>query len=156
MANTSKFTDEQVKKIKKAFIESIGKGKTIIEASGASGVDRTTIWLWRQTDQEFDNKVIDVLDSRIQAVEDSLYVNATGYEVVDKDGNKKTIRGDTTAQIFFLKNRSKGRWKDRQEIEHSGKIELNNLTDEEIDEYLDRLSEKRRADGKTGEEKKED
>jgi hypothetical protein len=134
MANTSKFTDEQVKKIKKAFIESIGKGKTIIEASGASGVDRTTIWLWRQTDQEFDNKVIDVLDSRIQAVEDSLYVNATGYEVVDKDGNKKTIRGDTTAQIFFLKNRSKGRWKDKQEIEHSGKLELNK---EETDELID-------------------
>ncbi len=146
MANTSKFTDEQVKKIKEAFINSVGKGKTIKEASESAGVDRTTIWLWRKADEEFNNQVIEIIDSRIQEVEDALFMNATSSEKA----------GDTAAQIFFLKNRSKGRWKDKQEFEHSGKIELSNLTDEEIDEYLNKLSEKRPTNGKAGKEKTED
>ena len=29
---------------------------------------------------------------------------------------------DTTAQIFWLKNRRPDRWRDKQDIEHSGQI----------------------------------
>ena len=67
-------------------------------------------------------------------VESALYKRAMGYEyeetttevVVDKDGNgtttfvrktKKQIAPDTTAQIFWLKNRQSARWKDRHDMD---------------------------------------
>jgi transposase-like protein len=138
-----KYSEEQKNEIKNSVLTSLKNGASIPQACKAANIDRSTIWMWRKTDENFGNQVYEAKDSRIDIVEDALYINAT---------EKMNI----TAQIFFLKNRSKGRWKDKQEIEHSGKIELNNLTDEEIDEYLDRLSEKRRTNDKDGEEKKED
>jgi predicted DNA-binding protein YlxM (UPF0122 family) len=35
------------------------------------------------------------------------------------------IPGDTTAQIFWLKNRKPKEWRDRQELEHSGNVGVN-------------------------------
>ena len=35
---------------------------------------------------------------------------------------KKHIPPDVTAQIFWLKNRDPERWRDKQEIQHSGEI----------------------------------
>lgn len=34
----------------------------------------------------------------------------------------KALGGDTTACIFWLKNRQKHAWRDRHEIDHSGKV----------------------------------
>ena len=34
----------------------------------------------------------------------------------------KRLAGDTTACIFWLKNRQKHAWRDRHEIDHSGKV----------------------------------
>ena len=34
----------------------------------------------------------------------------------------KEVVPDTTAQIFWLKNRRPDRWRDKQDIEHSGQI----------------------------------
>lgn len=61
-------------------------------------------------------------------VENALLKRALGYEYIeerievsDKDGRKviqttKTVPPDTTAQIFWLKNRRPGRWRDKPEI----------------------------------------
>jgi hypothetical protein len=35
---------------------------------------------------------------------------------------KKALAGDTTAMIFWLKNRRPEEWRDRHDLEHSGKI----------------------------------
>ena len=47
---------------------------------------------------------------------------------------------DTTAQIFWLKNRKPIEWRDKQNIEHSGKVEANNpfeaLTTEELKKLI--------------------
>lgn len=47
----------------------------------------------------------------------------------------KEVHHDTTAQIFWLKNRTPADWIDKRDIEHSGSI---NLADKakEIDDYL--------------------
>lgn len=66
-------------------------------------------------------------------VENALLKRALGYSYeekkveVSKEGTKvtKTIKEvvpDTTAQIFWLKNRRPDRWRDKQDIEHSGQI----------------------------------
>lgn len=39
----------------------------------------------------------------------------------------KKVVPDVTAQIFWLKNRQPERWRDRQEIDHSGKVEGQNI-----------------------------
>ena len=71
-------------------------------------------------------------------VENSLYKRAVGYSYTetvkevktDKDDNiifkhikkvEKMVVPDTTAQIFWLKNRKQKEWRDKQEIENSDK-----------------------------------
>lgn len=147
----NKYSEEQKNKIKNAVLESLKNGVSITKACEAANVAVSTFWIWRNEDEEFNNQVLEAKDSRVDIVEDELFENT--QSIKDKDG-KIVQRGNVLAQIFFLKNRSRGRWKDRQEIEHSGKVDLSNLSDEEIDDYLNRLSEKRRIDNKTREDQK--
>ncbi len=92
---------------KEAYLQSLENGTTRVEAAEAAGVCTTTVWNWRQRDEEFAKAEQAVLESRITVVEDALYKNAIG-------GYGKS---NTIAQIFWLKNRGKGKWTDKQEIE---------------------------------------
>lgn len=48
----------------------------------------------------------------------------------------KEVVPDTTAQIFWLKNRKPREWRDKQDIEHSGGLDIrnkyNNMSEEEL------------------------
>lgn len=72
-------------------------------------------------------------------VENALYKNATGFEyeevktyIEEIDGKqrkkiektKKLMRPDTTAQIFWLKNRKPAEWREKQWLEHSGQVDI--------------------------------
>lgn len=68
-------------------------------------------------------------------VAEALYKKATGYEHPDVDIKMyegqiiqtpliKRYPPDTTAAIFWLKNRQPKKWRDKQEIEHNGTSEL--------------------------------
>lgn len=75
----------------------------------------------------------------IEEIEDSLYKKAQGFECeetktyIEKNGNgrqkqkvekiKKFFPPDTTAIIFALTNLRKEKWKHKQQIEHTGKME---------------------------------
>lgn len=74
-------------------------------------------------------------------VENALLKRAKGYmyneitQELNKEGDlvvtkivKKEVVPDTTAQIFWLKNRKPKEWRDKQDIEHSGKIEMPSIT----------------------------
>ena len=54
---------------------------------------------------------------------------------------KKLVVPDTTAQIFWLKNRQPARWRDTKNIEHSGEVGLKQRTDEELDNEILKLAE---------------
>lgn len=65
------------------------------------------------------------------AVQFALHKRATGFtrrvEKTTKDGVVDTyeeVPPDTTACIFWLKNRRKERWKDKHEVEHSGDVSV--------------------------------
>jgi hypothetical protein len=86
-------------------------------------------------------------------VAESLYKRATGYSHPEID--IRVVKGeivkteivkhyapDTTACIFFLKNRDKANWRDRQEIDHSGHMNYTQLTPEELDREIARLAER--------------
>lgn len=85
-------------------------------------------------------------------VENALLKRALGYTYTEKtteqlpNGGIKTktttkyISGDTTAQIFWLKNRKPEVWRDKTAIEHSGEVKTNNpftgLTTEKLKELI--------------------
>jgi len=99
---------------KKLFMESLENGTTITKACKAANVSRYAIWRWRKQSKIFDQQVTEILNSRTQTVEDALFSTA--------------ISGNVTAQIFWLKNRGKERWKDKYETNENinvrGEIEI--------------------------------
>lgn len=40
----------------------------------------------------------------------------------------KALNGDTTACIFWLKNRRAANWRDKQEVDHTGQLDLTVIT----------------------------
>ena len=97
------------------------------------GIALSTLKLWKNGHPAIlaalkrGKEVIDI------EVENALYKRAIGYtyeEVKEEempDGRVrrtvtiKEVAGDTTAQIFWLKNRKPAEWRDKQNIEHTGK-----------------------------------
>ncbi|MFL0197777.1 transposase [Clostridium sp. WILCCON 0269] len=122
------------------------------------GIGKTAFYKYKRTFAEFENalkKGKEVIDFE---VENALLKRALGYsytEVIrervlrkDKNGKvltdihgfptydmvvtkivKKEVVPDTTAQIFWLKNRKPKEWKDKQDIEHTGSIAVKKLED---------------------------
>lgn len=92
-------------------------------------------------------------------VENALLKRALGYEydevtkeqVMNPDTGEfelkttkvvtKQVVPDTTAQIFWLKNRKPNDWRDKRDVEVSGEInnKVSNLTDEQLDEEIKKL-----------------
>jgi len=84
-------------------------------------VSESTLNLWKLKHKEFSEALKrgkDEFDT--QNVEQSLLKRAMGYTL-----GGKHYPADTTACIFWLKNRQPERWRDKQELEHSGNLEIN-------------------------------
>lgn len=116
---------------KEAFLKSLEMGVSITDACVAANVSRNTIWEWRKRSKRFNNKVNSIIDSRTQSMEDALYANG--------------LKGNVIAQIFWLKNRSQDRWKDKfeGEVEIKGELKITDAKKRLIDE-LDILAAKKR------------
>lgn len=111
------------------------------------GINPATLYDWKKKYPEISEalkrgkEVVDI------EVENALLKRALGYSYEEKkvevseDGTKvtKTIKEvvpDTTAQIFWLKNRRPGQWRDKHDMELSGEVKAVNpyagLTTEEL------------------------
>ena len=100
--NVTNVTEKRQKEEKiKTILESLEKGVSIVKACKTAGTTTVTFWRWRKKSKKLDDKVLAIFDSRTQTVEDALFMN--------------TLKGNVVAQIFWLKNRGKGRWKDKFE-----------------------------------------
>lgn len=89
-------------------------------------------------------------------VAEKLYHRATGYEhkdikfatyegeITDSVEYTKHYAPDTTAAIFWLKNRQSGKWRDKQEIQHSGEVDTNpgQMSKEEREQRKEELRKK--------------
>jgi len=112
-------------------------GATDQEVADFFEVDVRTIYRWKHDHDEFCQSLKvgkDVADSR---VERSLYQRAIGYEQEEvkifmpaNAANpiyapfRAKIAPDTTAAIFWLKNRRSAEWRDKTETEHSGSVSV--------------------------------
>lgn len=114
-------------------------GATDAQLAELFGVTETTINNWKDAHPQFLESLKAAKDAKDTQVERSLYDRAMGYEhravKIFNQGDGQSFEHeyieryppDTTAMIFWLKNRQPARWRDRQEIEHSGKLGLESL-----------------------------
>ena len=132
-------------------------GLTDIQIAHNLGISEDTFYTYKNKYTEFSEalkKGKEVIDFE---VENALLKRALGYtfEEVTKESvfNKKTgkyelivtktvtkeIQPDTTAQIFWLKNRKPKEWRDKKDVEMSGEVNtnpFNGLTIEELKEII--------------------
>jgi transcriptional regulator with XRE-family HTH domain len=119
-------------------------GLTDKQIANAIGIDEATLNNWKKEHKEFFESLKAIKEEADRTVVDSLYNRALGYNLdevtkelrMNTDGEKelvvtkvvtKHIVPDTTAQIFWLKNRQPDKWRDKQDIEHSGEIKMPNI-----------------------------
>ena len=64
------------------------------------------------------------------------------YEPFLVEEKTKEVAPDTTAAIFWLKNRKPAQWRDKQQVEHSGSMNINNplegLSTEDLKKLIDK------------------
>lgn len=108
-------------------------GATDAQLADFFGVSVSTINLWKVQHPKFSESIKVPKAEADERVEQSLYRRATGYEHDDIDIRvidgavvqtpiRKHYPPDTTAAIFWLKNRQPEQWRDKQEMEHSGSV----------------------------------
>ncbi|OMD31356.1 helix-turn-helix domain-containing protein [Paenibacillus odorifer] len=133
-------------------------GLTDEQIADNMGIKRPTLYEWKKRYPDISDtlkKGKEVIDRH---VENALLKRALGYrydEVTREPGTvedeetgelkqvmvetkrvTKEVQGDTTAQIFWLKNRKPEQWRDKQDVQHSGSVNVNNpykdLTTDEL------------------------
>lgn len=108
-------------------------GATDQEVADAIGVDIRTVYRWKGEIDGFCHALKAGKERADERVERSLYARATGFEHADvhitnyqgmitETPIRKVYPPETTAAIFWLKNRKPAEWRDKHEIEHSGGI----------------------------------
>lgn len=119
------------------------KGATDAELADAFGVSTTQIKNWQTMHPDFGEAVrygkCEVFDPK---VERALAQKALGYTVdceevkITKDGDiirypiRKHYPPDTTAAIFWLKNRQPEKWRDVWKIDHQGKVDVTTTSEQ--------------------------
>lgn len=120
-------------------------GATDAELADFFDVVESTINAWKLSYPEFSESIKAGKQLADANVADRLYQRAMGFEhdseeiKVVSDGQgagssiervpvRKIYPPDTTAAIFWLKNRQKDKWRDKTETEHSGQISIEPIT----------------------------
>lgn len=119
---------------RKAFLEVFEKSLcNMTAATKKMGIDRSTVYRWRQEFPEFEQQLKDIQETQIDFVESKLLTQ------IDN--------GDTTAIIFYLKSIGKERgWNERYEI--TGK-EGKDLTPQINIQIIDSRTQVKTPDGTT-------
>lgn len=120
-------------------------GHTDAELGAFFEVSETTINNWKIEYPNFLESIKKGKEFADVDVVQSLYKRATGMkltkQVVKESGIVEVedeIAPDTTAMIFWLKNRQPKKWRDKQDIQHSGTIG-SELSDEDLDAKIKAL-----------------
>ncbi len=129
----SSYSDEFAKQAEKLS----ALGATDMEMADFFEVDVRTIYRWKHDHEGFCQALNAGKSKADERVINSLYQRAVGYE---QDAVKifmpagadnpvyapyrEKVAPDTTAAIFWLKNRQPDKWRDKQDVEHSGEVAL--------------------------------
>ena len=142
----SKF--DQLTDLEKANLERMAKkGFTDAEMAEFIGVTEQTLNNWKKAKPKFFESLKDWKAEADHKVERSLYERATGFickedKIFNNNGKEmivpteKHYPPDTTACIFWLKNRDKENWRDKVDLGGGLDICKKDMTDKEVDEAL--------------------
>ena len=121
-------------------------GATDQEMADFFEVDVRTIYRWKHDHDEFCQALKGGKEVADERVERSLYQRAIGYEqdevkIFMPGGAEKPVYApfrakiapDTTAAIFWLKNRRSQEWRDKAETHHSGEIAVTKIERQFVD-----------------------
>ncbi len=97
------------------------------------GIGLATFYEWQNKYIEFADALKTGKEIADREVENALYQRATGYSheedtIMQYKGQPvivptiKHYPPDPTSMIFWLKNRQPAKWRDKQEVEHSGSL----------------------------------
>ena len=88
------------------------------------GIDRSTLYRWKEKDCNIYNALKRNKDIVDYEVENALL--------------KSALEGNVTAQIFWLKNRKKEQWRERQEYTNDNELQkLDKILEEQKNAYMD-------------------
>lgn len=93
------------------------------------GITPSTFYEWQKKFPQISDTIKGGKDAPDREVENAMYKSAIGFEyteeMVSNTGEvvevRKYSKPNTTAQIFWLKNRKPADWRDRQEIEQTNR-----------------------------------
>jgi len=122
-------------------------GATDDEMADFFGIHRSTLYRWKLDHPDFCDAIKAAKEVADERVERSLYQKATGYDYTEEQAIKVKLEqhreevevvevrkhspADTTAAIFWLKNRRRDLWRDKTELEV--KHSFSDLSDGELD-----------------------
>lgn len=140
---------------KKEFVAQAAKlaalGATDADMANFFEVALSTFSLWKVKHQEFSEALKGAKEVADVRVETALYNRAMGYSHEDTDVRVvdgavvmtpmiKHYPPDTTAAIFWLKNRKPEEWRDKRDIEHSGSVQYSDMTEDELERRIAALT----------------
>lgn len=140
MARPSKYKIEYAEQAYKLCL----LGATDKELADFFDVTESTLNLWKLNHKEFSESLKGGKFEADAVIASKLYHRAKGYEhpeiitatfqgeITDMKTVTKHYAPDTTAAIFWLKNRQPSKWRDRQEItseNHNLNDDISNLSD---------------------------
>ena len=112
-------------------------GRTDKQIAEKLGIVEATLNNWKKVHPEFLEALKKGKEEPDDKVEACLFARATGYDhsavkIFMPANAKKPVYAeytehyapDVTAQIFWLKNRRPDRWREKQEVEHSGSVTI--------------------------------
>lgn len=121
------------------------KGATDQEIADAFGISRMGLWKWKQHYPELKEAIDDAKAKADSQVEKTLYQRALGFQTeeteyvyeADEEGRTKLVGQktkvkqvppDTMAIMYWLNNRKRGVWSQRQELQ----LEAHNESDTDV------------------------
>ena len=127
-------------------------GLTDVQIAKKIGISKQTFYDWQKRYPDFSDPLKKGKEIVDRQVENALLKKALGYsykectEITDAEGNVSTkiitkyVIPDTTAQIFWLKNRKPNEWREKQEVKQINiepkQDNLSQLTDEELRQLI--------------------
>lgn len=133
MARPSSYRPEFAEQARKLCL----LGATDKDLAGFFNVSEQTVNAWKGAHPEFLESLKDGKERADAMVAERLYRRALGYEhpavkifADPKSGAEQIVDyteiypPDTTAAIFWLKNRRPDLWRDKQDVEHSGQVNV--------------------------------
>ena len=112
-------------KIRDTIIRLVEEGKTDKQVAEAIGVSKRTLSNWKGNHSDLLQAVREAKLTADELVEMSLYRKAIGWE---------KMAPDTTAAMFWLRNRQPKKWREKTESDTQVNItNVNSLTDEQLE-----------------------